>query len=301
MRVAVTGANGRLGRALVSVLADAPYTGLAGPIPWTRAEWDLDEPGTITDRLRRDGPEVVVHAAAWTDVDGCARQPDVATRRNGAATGVLAEACARQGVDLVIVSTNEVFAGDRTDQDPYGPDDAPGPINPYGASKLEGERRATEAFRGAAARLGIARTSWLFGPPGGDFPAKILAAAEGARSAGEPLKVVADEFGSPTYAHDVAEAIAELIGDGDVDGIHHLVNAGVASRAGWARELLRQARVDVGLEEVAASTWARASTPPLRAVLAPTALPSGEPMRPWPQALADYLPTLLRLRAAVAR
>ena len=301
MRVAVTGASGRLGRALVSVLADSPYTGLAGPIAWTRAEWDLDAPGTIRERLRSDRPEVVVHAAAWTDVDGCAREPEVARRRNGDATGVLAEACAARGVDLIVVSTNEVFAGDADDGRPYGPNDPPGPINPYGASKLEAERRATAAFRGAGARLGIARTSWLFGPPGADFPAKILAAADRARQAGEPLKVVADELGSPTYAHDMAEAIAELIGEGDVGGVHHLVNAGVTSRAGWARELLGQAGVEVDVVDVPASTWPRASTPPLRAVLEPTPLPSGEPMRPWPQALADYLPALLRLRPAAAR
>ena len=301
MRVAVTGANGRLGRALVSVLADSPYTGLAGPIAWTRAEWDLDAPGTIEERLRADRPEVVVHAAAWTDVDGCAREPEVARRRNGDATGVLAEACAARGVDLMVVSTNEVFAGDRDDGRLYGADDPPRPVNPYGASKLEGERRSTAAFLGARGRLGIARTSWLFGPPGADFPAKILAAADPARAAGEPLKVVSDELGSPTYAHDMAEAIAELIGEGDVGGVHHLVNAGVTSRAGWARELLRQAGVVVDLVEVPASTWPRASTPPLRAVLEPTPLPSGEPMRPWPQALADYLPALLRLRPAAAR
>ena len=88
---------------------------------------------------------------------------------------------------------------------------------------------------------------------------------------------------------------------GDVGGVHHIVNAGVASRADWARELFRQAGVDVAIEEVPAATWPRASTPPPWGVLEPTPLPSGEPMRPWQQALADYLPTLLRQRAAAAR
>src|SRR5512134_3865286 len=103
MRVAVTGARGRLGRALVEALEDAPFTGTLGPIAWSRPELDLD---TLTESsagalIERDRPEVVVHAAAWTDVDGCARDPDLALRRNGAATGVLAAACAARGVDLL--------------------------------------------------------------------------------------------------------------------------------------------------------------------------------------------------------
>jgi dTDP-4-dehydrorhamnose reductase len=297
VRVAVTGAAGRLGRALVAALEESPYTGPGGPIPWTRRDWDLDDPGTIADLLRRDRPEVIVHAAAWTDVDACARDPELAMARNAGATDALARACARAGADIVVVSTNEVFDGGREDGRPYRPDDEPRPINAYGASKLAAEQAARAAYEDARGAVGIARTSWLFGPPGNDFPVKILAAAERARAAGEPLRVVGDEWGSPTYTHDLAEAIVELIGEGDVGGTHHLVNAGVASRAGWARELFRQAAVAVEIEEVPASTWPRASTPPLRAVLAPTPLPSGEPMRPWPEALADYVPALRRLRA----
>lgn len=302
MRVAVTGAGGRLGRALVAALEEAPFTGPFGPIAWSRREFDLDAPDVVTALLARDRPEVVVHAAAWTDVDGCARDPELAMRRNGAATGVLAEACAAAGLDLIVISTNEVFDGQRRDGRGYGPDDEPNAINPYGASKLEGERRAREAYaRGLGGALGIVRTAWLFGPPGNDFPSKILAAAERAGSAGERLRVVGDETGSPTYTHDLAEAIAELIGDGDVSGTHHVVNWGHATRADWARELFRQAGVAVEIEEVPASTWPRASTPPAWAVLEPTPLPSGEPVRPWPQALADYLPTLLRQRTAASR
>lgn len=301
MRVAVTGAGGRLGRALVAALANAPFTGLGGPIAWTRSDFDLDTPVTIHALLDRDRPEAVVHLAAWTDVDGCARDPALAQRRNAEAVHVLAEATAARDIDLVHVSTNEVFDGARTDGRGYRPADRANPINPYGASKLEGEIVATAAYRGRKSALGIVRTAWLYGPPGNDFPSKILAAADRARSAGEALKVVGDESGSPTYAHDVAEAIVDLLGSGDVRGIHHVVNAGVASRAAWARELFRQAGVDVAIDEVPASTWPRASTPPAWAVLEPTPLPSGEPLRPWQEALADYLPLLLRQRTAAAR
>jgi dTDP-4-dehydrorhamnose reductase len=294
VRVAVAGAGGRLGRALVEALEEAPFTGLSGPIAWTRRDFDLDAPEGIHELLDRDRPEAVVNAAAWTDVDGCAREPNVARRRNSDAVHVLAEATAARGIDLVQVSTNEVFDGRRTDERGYAADDATNPISPYGVSKLGGEIAATAAYRGAAAHLGIVRTAWLYGPPGNDFPAKILGAAERSRAAGEPLRVVADEYGSPTYTHDVAEAIVELLGSGDVSGVHHVVNAGVASRADWARELFRQIGLDVPIEEVPASTWARASTPPAWGVLAPTPLPGGKPLRPWQPALADYLPMLVR-------
>jgi dTDP-4-dehydrorhamnose reductase len=296
MRVAVTGVTGRLGGALLAALADAPYTGPAGPIAWGRDAFDLDAPDPIGDRLDRDRPEVVVHAAAWTDVDGCARDPETALRRNGAATGVLADACAERGVDLVVISTNEVFDGRRTDGVGYGPDDAPAPPNPYGASKLAGERAATAAFERSdhGARLGIARTAWLFGPPGKDFPRKILEAATRAVSDGTPLRVVGDEWGTPTYAADVAEAIVELLAEDAQGGIHHLVNGLTATRALWAEYLVGRFGLTVPVEHVPASTWERASVPPRWGVLAPTPLPSGEPMRPWPDAMAHYAPTLER-------
>ena len=309
MRVAVTGAHGRLGRALIAALEEAPFVGPAGPQAWRRESFDLDAPEGVSRILDRDRPEVVVHAAAWTDVDGCAREPELAMKRNATATGVLAEACVARGVDLIVVSTNEVFDGRRTDGRGYAPTDATNPINAYGASKLAGERAALAAYgrdgggpagRGGpgGAALGIVRTAWLFGPPGNDFPAKILAAAERAGAAGEPLRLVADETGSPTYSVDLAEAITELIGGAAIDGVHHVVNGGAVSRAGWARELLRQAGLEVATEDVPASTWSRASTPPAWAVLVPTPLPGGEPLRPWQEALADYLPAVLRQRSA---
>jgi dTDP-4-dehydrorhamnose reductase len=195
MRVAVTGSTGRLGRALVHALEEAPFTGPMGPIAWGRDVFDLDAPEAIQQALERDQPEVVVHTAAWTDVDGCARDPGLALRRNGVATGTLAGACARRGIDLVIVSTNEVFDGSRLDGVGYAPTDEPRPANPYGASKLAGETAALRAFDGGGT-LGIVRTAWLFGPPGPDFPRKIADAADRSTAAGEPLRVVADEWGT---------------------------------------------------------------------------------------------------------
>jgi dTDP-4-dehydrorhamnose reductase len=320
MRVAVTGAGGRLGRSLIAALEEAPFTGPGGPIAWSRPEFDLD---TLTAEsagrlLGRDRPEVVIHAAAWTDVDGNARDPELALLRNGVKTGVLAEATAVRGLDLIVISTNEVFDGTRTDGRGYRASDPTGPINAYGRAKLEGERQAIAAYATVAGltsgepglagahpgglppyepvdglpdgpQLAIVRTAWLFGRGEPDFPAKILVNAERAKAAGEPLRAVHDETGSPTSTDDLAEAIVELLWAGRFGGLHHLVNAGSATRADWAREVLRLARIDVPIEEVPASTWPRASTPPRWAVLEPTPLPSGEPMRPWQAALADRM------------
>jgi len=298
MRVAVTGANGRLGRALIAALGEAPFTGPAGPIAWTRADFDLDAPTSIDVLLDRDRPEVVVNAAAWTDVDGCARDPKLAMDRNAESVHVLAHATAMRGIDLIHMSTNEVFDGRRDHDRGYRPEDPAFPGNPYGTSKFAGEVEAAAAYRGRPASLGILRTAWLYGPPGNDFPTKILAAAERARAGGERLKIVGDEFGSPTFTHDVAEAIVDVLGAYEWRGVFHVVNAGVASRADWARELFRQAGMKVEIEEVPAATWERASTPPAWGVLEATELPGREPLRPWQQALADYLPALMRQRAA---
>ncbi len=315
MRVAVTGAGGRLGRALVAALEEAPFTGPFGPLAWSRPDYDLDDPAAAARVVGRDAPEVVVHAAAWTDVDGCAREPERAMRRNAIAVAELADACATRGVDLVLVSTNEVFDGHRTDGRGYAAHDRPSPGNPYGASKLAGETAAQAAFirrRGALVaapggdapggpQLAIVRTAWLFGPPGNDFPGKILAAAERAAAAGEPLRVVGDEVGSPTYAGDLADALVELLAAGAFAGIHHVVNAGAVSRADWARAIVAAARLPVEVTDVTLGTWARPSAVPPWAVLAPTPLPSGEPLRPWAAAFAEYVPRLLRGRTAGSR
>jgi len=301
VRVAVVGVVGRLGSALVGALEEAPFTGMRPPIGWDLPDFNLD---TVTAAsfgalLDRERPEVVVHTAAWTDVDGNAREPDVAMRRNGTAVGEIARACAARGVDLLMLSTNEVFDGRRTDGLGYAPGDERNPINPYGVAKAAAERLASEAFAGSAGRLAIVRTAWLFGPPGNDFPAKIAAAAVRARASGEPLRVTGDEIGTPTYTPDLAEAIVELVGTDDPPPpgsvtIHHLINGGQASRADWAREVLRRLAIEVEVVDVPASTWQRASNPPLWAVLAPTPMPSGIPMRDWHDAFADAVPALRR-------
>jgi dTDP-4-dehydrorhamnose reductase len=284
MRVAITGSTGRLGQALVDLAAGGVVA-----LPWTRDELDLDAPAGVATALDRDRPDAVVHCAAWTDVDGNAREPTVAEQRNGIATGVLARACAERGVGLMVISTNEVFDGRRTDRRPYRTSDPASPANPYGRAKRLGEELAAGAFEGSGAPLWIARTAWLFGPPGADFPSKIAAAALAAQAKGSPLRLVADEIGSPTYCRDLAAGVLDLVADDRTAGVHHVVNSGAASRAAWARRVLEELGIEVETEDVSLDAWPRPSTPPRWGVLEPTPLPTLGTLRPWEAALAEDL------------
>jgi dTDP-4-dehydrorhamnose reductase len=306
MRVAVTGAGGRLGSALAAVLVAEGVEVLG----WSRPAFDLDRPATFPRLLERDCPDLVLHAAAWTDVDACARDPALAESRNGRATALLARACRSAGANFAYVSTNEVFDGSRTDGQGYGENDPTGPVNAYGRSKLHGETAVRDAYDLgdlSRPRAWVVRTAWLYGPPGADFGTKMLATARRARAAGEALRLVADEVGSPTRAEDLAAAIVQLLAlaggqasradpplqgpQAAPPGVYHLVNAGAVSRAAWAEELMAALGLRVPVEHVTARMWPRASLAPLWSVLdARRAAGHGVTMRPWRDALEDELP-----------
>jgi dTDP-4-dehydrorhamnose reductase len=320
MRVAVTGSGGRLGSSIVRLLAASGFA--TDVLAWDLPGHDLDDPASAARLVSANRPDVVIHCAAWTDVDGCARDPELAMRRNGLAAGEMAQACVAAGASLIAISTNEVFDGLRTDRVPYSPADATNPGNAYGAAKLAGERLARAAFdetgidfaRAAMAtpagelrppetpgehagpQLAIIRTAWLFGAPGVDFPRKILAAARRAQAEGTELLLVADEFGSPTYAPDLAAGIVALVEESarpagrPFRGIHHVVDHRAASRAAWARAVLHLAGIDVPTRDVPSSTWPRPSTPPPWGVLEATPLPV--PLRAWRVALEEYMEQL---------
>ena len=249
--------------------------------------------------LERDRPGLVIHAAAMTDVDACARQPELAMRRNGTACGAIAGACRAHRAGLLIISTNEVFSGDRSDGQGYRETDATGPRNPYGASKLAGEEAARAAF-GDGPGLWIVRTAWLFGPPGGDFPDRITAAADRLPE-DEALPVVADEFGSPTSTSDLARGILDIVARTD-GGTFHLVNGGVASRRDYAEAVLAVRRPGRATRPISRTAFTRASEPPPWGVLdASGAHAVGVQLRPWREALGEYLLAGAQAREAMER
>jgi dTDP-4-dehydrorhamnose reductase len=282
--IVVTGSRGRLGRALLATSA-RPIHG------WDRPLLDLDDPASAARLVQRDAPALVIHAAAMTDVDAAARDPESAIRRNAESTETLARACREANAGLVVISTNEVFDGQRSDGQGYREDDETAPVNAYGRSKLAAERAARAAYVGADG-LWIVRTAWLFGPPGGDFPDKIIAAAD--RLAPEPLPVVTDEVGSPTYTLDLARAMHALV-ERTSGGTYHLVNSGHASRYEWARAVLQESRPGRELRPITRAEYQRPSVPPAWGVLDTSrAAATGVELRPWSAALAAYLATVDR-------
>ncbi len=255
-RVAITGAAGRLGAHLVVAYRAAGHTvlGLSRPqFDLTRAE-DLE-------RLGQWQPHVVVNAAAWTDVDGCARDPERATRVNGHAAGAIALASARVGARMIQISTNEVFDGRAAEA--YSEQDEPRPGNAYGQSKLLGER----LVESSSVRCLIIRTAWLFGPSGPSFVTKVRDAADRAARQGRPLRVVDDEWGNPTWIPVLAEHIVTHGGRAmDLDvSVLHLAGTPPTTRFRWARAILGE---EADLEPVQLSDYARDSVVPPRAVLA---------------------------------
>ena len=228
-------------------------------------------------------PNVIVHAAAYTDVDGAEKDPDLAYRANAFGTQNMALASKAADAALLHVSTNEVFDGSQ--REPYREWDAINPISTYARTKGAAERIVLTL----APRPYIVRVAWLFGPGGNNFITKILAGAEKYGA----LEVAADEFGNPTYAPDAATAMARLV-ETNHYGIYHLANAGFCSRYEFALEIMRLAgKPEVPVTPILSADWPRASKPPLHAVLVNTAGASlGIAPRPWQEALAEYVATL---------
>jgi len=274
MRVFVTGCKGQLGQALSEALAGEHVAGCDLP------DVDITDAAAIQAAISDFEPGVVIHAAAWTDVDGCARDPDRAYRTNALGTQNVALACAGVDAALLYVSTNEVFDGRASE--PYREWDPTHPANPYGRSKAAGEW----LVRHLLTRFYIVRTAWLYAPGGRNFPHRILELAD-ERGA---LRVVTDEIGNPTYAPDLAQALAALIRT-EAYGVYHLTNSGYCSRYDFAREILRRAgREQVPVQPITSDAFQRASTPPRFAPLANTAA-AGLGIRPrsWQDAVAAFL------------
>src|SRR3972149_1224599 len=225
MRIYITGHKGQLGRALEKALAD--HTLFGGDLP----EVDITDLSSIRSSLLATKPDVVIHSAARPDGDGCARTPALAYRINALGTRNVAVACQDASCAMLAISTNEVFDG-KADL-PYLEFDPTHPINPYATSKHAGEM----FVRHLLTRFYIVRTAWLFGHGGNNFVTKII---KRARDEGK-LRVVIDEVGSPTFAPDLAGAIAKLIPTGAY-GIYHFVNDGLCSRFEVAQAILEIGR-----------------------------------------------------------
>ena len=274
MRIVITGANGQLGQALQGMLNEQGET----VIPTDTPEFDITQ-HTIVQKLAGLNPDLVIHCAAMTNVDGCAKDPDMAFRVNAFGSQNVAHACLRSNAAMVYISTNEVFDGQSSQ--PYQEADRTNPINPYGSSKRSGEQMVARYVQ----NLYIVRTAWLFAPGGNNFPSKIIAAAD----AKKELKVVDDEVSNPTYTPDLAQAVVQLIRT-RAYGAYHLTNAGYCSRYAFAREILRlSGRENVPIQPIKLAEYQRASAvPPFAPLANVNAAELGIQLRSWQEALVDY-------------
>lgn len=230
MRIAVTGLRGQL---VLSLLERGPLRG-HHVVAVGRPQLDLAAPANATSVLRDSAPDVIVSAAAYTAVDKAEEEPAVADAVNGAGAGAVAQAAAALGVPLIHVSTDYVFDG--TKAAPYTETDPAAPLGAYGRSKLAGEQ-AVQACH--AANSAILRTAWVFSPFGNNFARTMLRLA-----AERPLvRVVNDQFGSPTSALDIADGVLTVAenlvqsADARLRGVFHMTSAGDTNWAGFARAI----------------------------------------------------------------
>jgi dTDP-4-dehydrorhamnose reductase len=259
IKTLILGAGGMLGTDLQKTFPEA--TAL------THHQVDITDRAQVLRVIKELRPKAVINAAAYTNVDGCEDERELALNINGRGPGYIAEACAAVNAKLVHYSTDYVFDGSKNE---YVESDATNPINVYGESKLLGEQqiaRATKDYR-------IVRTSWLFGKHGKNFVDTMLTLSKQM----ERVKVVNDQIGKPTYTVDLASKTREVLTL--PPGIYHITNDGVCSWYEFASAIIPNTTPCTSGE------FPRKAKRPRFSVLTNT---KTAPMRHWREALADYL------------
>ena len=271
MRILITGANGQLGSVLCKVF------GYECVIPKDLPDFDLTHP-SVEEEIVGSAPDLIIHAGAYTDVDGAEREPDLALAVNADGTKQIARAAVRLGARLIYISTDYVFDGKQ--RSPYREDDSPCPINRYGFSKWRGE----QAVLASGARALVIRTAWLYGLGGKNFVKSIMRAARH-----EPiLKVVNDQSGCPTYTEDLAAAVASLVGK-NVEGVIHVTNRGQCTWYEFAQTIVREMELCCSIIPITTEQAGRLAKRPSYSVLSSDRLSSlGIALPEWSQALARF-------------
>ena len=273
MRVTLFGATGLLGKALVRQWMDDEVAALGSN------DADIRDTKQVSEAIERTRPDWIVLAAAYTDVDGCEsnRELAFAVNRDGAAN--VARAAKELGARLLAISTDYVFDGKSSV--PYESDHPRAPRSVYGRSKAEGEERMHEILP----EVCIVRTSWLFGVGGKCFPDTILKLA----ATRPELDVVDDQRGSPTYSVDLGHAVIQLCRQ-SAQGIVHATNSGECSWFEFAREIVKDAGLTAVIHPTTSDKFVRPAERPQYSVLSPRSLHHrGIDMPDWHDALRRYL------------
>jgi dTDP-4-dehydrorhamnose reductase len=279
-RVLITGGGGMLATALARTLRERGHT----PVLPDKSGLDVTQRDSIVAAFDQHQPTLVLNCAAFTKVDLCETEQELANLINGKGAGELAFESAQRGAKFVHFSTDYVFDG--TLRRPLRPDDPVGPRSAYGQSKLMGEQLIDEL---GSERDLIIRTAWLYGPNGPNFVKTMVNVAK----AGKPLRVVDDQVGSPTYTLDLAAATLELV-DRGARGVWHLSNSGETTWFDFAREIFQEWGLQPDLQPTTSDAWkagrANIADRPAYSVLdvTPFAQLTGHATRHWRQAMSAF-------------
>ena len=281
MQILVTGSQGMLGTDLCRILMDSSEYQVSGI---DIQEADITSKNAIDSYLKEKPFDIIIHCAAYTDVDGSEKEPELAYAINGKGTENIALLAQRLGAKLVYISTDFVFDGNKNE--PYIESDIPNPISAYGKSKLVGEQYVQQLLT----EYYLIRTSWLYGKHHKNFVDTILSKAK----EGELLRVVNDQLGSPTYSIDLAIAIKNLIKT-EKFGIYHISNSGICSWYDIACEILKIEMIDdkVKVVPITSEELGRLANRPKYSKLDTTKYEqtTGQSLRPWQDAVKEYLTT----------
>ena len=251
----------------------------------TRDEADISDMASVRAAVTSAKPHIVINAAAYTAVDKAEGDRNSAMRANAAGAGNVAKAGAESGAGVVHISTDYIFDG--RGSTPYPPEHHPNPLGAYGASKLAGE----EAVRSSSSRHLIVRTSWVFSHRGRNFVRTMVDRGR----AGQAVRVVNDQFGRPTSAADLADALltaaARLTEDESVRGTYHFANAGVTTWYDFARAIFELGGIATIVEPIATADFPMAAKRPAWSVLDTTSMQRtfGLEPRPWRDALRETM------------
>ncbi len=271
-KVLIIGSKGMLGTELVEVFTIDDYEVYKADLP----EIDITDSESIRNKFSEIKPNIVINAAAFTDVDGCEEKIELCHQVNGEALEYLAKECDRIDAILTHYSTDYVFDGEK--EEGYKEVDQTNPQSQYGKSKELGEKNLQKYGN----KYYLIRSSWLFGKHGNNFVETMLKLA----TEKDKLEVVNDQFGKPTYAKDLAGRTKELLESDQESGIYHITNEGVTSWYDFTREIFKIADIDIPVAPVTTDKFPRPAKRPHYSGLINTKLPKS---RPWQEALQEYL------------
>ncbi|HFJ9293024.1 dTDP-4-dehydrorhamnose reductase [Bacillus sp. RZ2MS9] len=279
MKALVTGAKGQLGQDVVSLLKEQTWEVFG----FGREELNITDEKQVSEKVLLIQPDIIIHTAAYTQVDQAESDEESAFKVNAEGTKYLAQAAEAVGAKFCYVSTDYVFDG--TKDTPYKPDDQTNPQTVYGKSKLVGEQYTQEY----CSKSYIVRTSWVFGLYGNNFVKTMLRLAE----ENKELGIVHDQVGSPTYTTDLARFIISLV-QTDKYGVYHGSNSGVCSWYEFAKEIFKQSNIEIVVNPLKTEDFPRPAARPKYSVLDKGMIEENgfESLQNWKEALKDFLKKL---------